>query len=141
MKKLIASLVMLSLIGFGFGCGASPTSAPAPKPTKKENGGAKKGKITLSADAITVKQGEKGKVTIKVKREDFDEEITLKFTPPADSKIKVADAKIEKGKSDVEVTLDVDKEAKDGDVKVKVDATGKDVKDTMELSVKVAKKE
>lgn len=151
MKKLLAFLLVCSLVLVTTGC-PSPTTkstkvetTATTKPDKVDDKKVvvpKDATLTVKADDAKVKLGEKVKVTVKVERKDFaaDEEVTLTFAPPPDSKIKVADATVAKDKKEAEVMVDVDKEAKAGDYTIEVNAVSLKVKAMGKFKVTVTDK-
>jgi hypothetical protein len=101
--------------------------------------GGKKLKLTVPAVATTVKQGEEAKVTIKVTKEKFDDDVTLKFKDLPDGvKVVESDTKVPKGGKEATFTLKADSKAKieDGQ-KVAVTAEGGGMKAQEEFTVNV----
>jgi hypothetical protein len=88
--------------------------------------GGKKLKLSVPATATTVKQGDKAQITIKVTKQNFDDDVKLNFSQwPDGVKITDANPKIEKGGKEATFTIEADPKAKlEEGHKVKVSATG-----------------
>jgi hypothetical protein len=105
--------------------------------------GGKKLKLTVPAMATTVKQGEEAKLTIKVTKEKFDDNVTLKFKDlPQGVKIVEPDTKIPKGGKEATITLKADSKAKvEEGQKVAVVAEAAGMKAQEEFTVNVKENE
>jgi hypothetical protein len=110
-------LVAAGLMAGALGCQHS---------TETTGEGGKKLKLSVPATATTVKQGDKAQITIKVTKQNFDDDVKLNFSQwPEGIKLTDANPKIEKGGKEATFTIEADPKAKleDGH-KVKVSATG-----------------
>jgi hypothetical protein len=128
------SLVLgAATLAFVLGCGKS---------NEVTGEAGKKLKVTVPATATTVKQGEETKVTIKVTKDKFDDDVTLHFKQlPEGVKVVDSDMKVPKGGKEVTVTLKADDKAKpEKGQKVVVQAEGGGLKTQEELTLNVQEK-
>lgn len=130
MKKLTAFVLGIALVA---GCSAKKGTA--------EN---EKGKLTLTAPGnTTLKQGgEKEMITVKVKRENFNEDVKIAFDKLPDGvTVEEKDPKVSKGSDEVKFTLQATNQAKivDGH-EVHVTASYKDLSVTEKFKVTVKAK-
>jgi hypothetical protein len=153
-KKLLALCVAAGLLAILTGC-PNPSSSSTSKTNTKETSGkdsgtgtgktvtpATKGMITIEPATADVAPDKDAPLTIKVKRGDYKDEIMLAFTIDDKSKvsIKEKDVKIAKDASEAKVTVVAAKDAPEGEVKVEIKATGKDMEDAKgTATVKVKK--
>ena len=137
MKKLCASLLMLSLAAF-IGCGpgsntgggtggTSKVGGPGAKDATDRGGpvvGQKEGTFSLDPPNLetTVKQGESKVVEIGISRgTNFDQNVSLKFEgAPKGVTIDPANATINKGEKSAKITVKAAEDAALGDHTVKV---------------------
>ena len=81
--------------------------------------------IKVPSGNTNVTQGEQQEVTITVNRNgNFDQEVSLKFDPPAGLKVDPATVTVPKGKDDARVTVHANPDAKVGTTNVQVTGTG-----------------
>lgn len=114
--------------------GVTPTK---PAETKPEAGD--KGEVSLVLDAVEVEEGKDAESVIAIKATN-KEVIVIEFDVTGADGVKVEPAKVEAkpGDKDTKVKVSLEKDKKGGKVKVK--ATGKDVKDfSGDLEVKPKK--
>jgi len=112
----------------GTGTGHTGTTGTAPTT------GTGTGTASNERDDFTVKvptgntnvtQGERTEMTVTVSRHGkFDQDVHLKFDPPAGVKVEPATVDVPKGKDDARVTVSADNTAKVGTTNIMVTGTG-----------------
>jgi hypothetical protein len=100
--------------------------------------------VKVPSGNTNVTQGERKEVTVTIDRDGkFDQEVTLKFEPPAGIKVEPASVSIPKGKDEARVTIHATPEAKVGTTNVAVTGTaasgGPPAKVEMGVEVKAKK--
>ena len=122
MRKLLVLILFCGLVSFGCSQATKPKTEKKPDTAKKDTGpaktepGAKAGEITLTIEAVEVEEGKDIEKEIKIVRKDYKDGVTLEFDAATAEGVKVDPAKVEL------------KPGEDS-AKVKVTATGKDVKE------------
>jgi len=117
MMRWLSLLVAAGLTVGALGCQHS---------TETTGEGGKKLKLSVPATSTTVRQGETAPITIKVTKQNFDDDVKLTFSQlPEGVKIKESNTKIDKGGKEATFHLEADAKAKlqDGH-KATVSATG-----------------
>jgi len=140
------ALAVVGLVGATMiGCGPSSTTPPQKK--DKDEPAKDKASLTLSlgAKSVNIAPGGTGEVKVTVKREKFDDAVTVEFSdlPPGVTVDGGAKQTLEKGVNDKTITLKAADDTKEAENhKAKVTASAKEVKDpvAVELSVTVKKK-
>lgn len=135
MRKLLVLILFGGLLALGCSQPSKPgtkkgTEAPKKtEPAKTEPAKGDMGEITLELVAVEVEEGKDAAVEIKIKGKGYKEEVVIVFDAKDAEGVKVdpAEVKVKPGDESAKVKVSLDKEKKGG--KVKVTATGKDVKE------------
>jgi len=107
----VAALVLVC----GAGCGGGKSSVSGPKGEELD---------LIGPGNVSIKQGEEAKITVKVKKKNFDDDVNLEFSQlPEGVKLEESSTKIQKGGTEATFHLKADEKAKVEEVKVKVSAT------------------
>jgi hypothetical protein len=107
----VAALVLVC----GAGCGGGKSTVSGPKGEELD---------LIGPGNVSIEQGGEAKITVKIKKKGFDDDVNLEFSPPPEGvKIEESSTKIQKGGTEATFLLKADEKAKVEVVKMKVSAT------------------